>query len=49
VIISGLLVLLLPETRKRILTDRLGSKKTSGDNDEQQNIMNSEHVGESSL
>jgi competence protein ComGC len=48
-IISGLLVLLLPETRKQVLTDRIRSKKTSGNNDEQQNIVNDDQVLESSI
>ena len=49
VIVSGILVLMLPETHKRILLDRLRSETTCGKNDEQQNILNDDPVGESSL
>ena len=49
VIVSGILVLMLPETRKRILLDRLRSETTCEKNDEQQNIINDDPVEESPL
>ena len=48
-IISGLLVLQLPETHKQVLTDRLVSAKARENNDEHQKMVNVDPVLESSV
>lgn len=48
-IISGLLVLQLPETRKQVLTDRLMSAKACDNNDEHKKVVNVDPLLESSV